>query len=373
MKMPLLLMSLAGVLLCLGVVESLRHARRIRKIPVRILVNGTRGKTSVTRLITAALQSSGRLVRGKCTGTDPREILPNGSEYETPRPHGARITEMKGFFARAVKDGSDAVVIECMAVRPEMQHALARHLVKPTITVITNTLVDHIDEMGATRTETAQSLRHCLIPGTELVTDEAFFLDWPALFGGDKDPLPEDYTGRFSFPVYESNLRLALSAATLAGASRETALLGMPKARPDTGMAGPFYVKQTKIYNAFAANDPVSTALLAQNAARALAGNDRFVILYNNRADREYRLKSFVQPLQDLATFHPRLHIMGDSKNKVSRYFARRLPYPCQPLDVQQLQSETFYETDQVVLCVGNIKGDGHAMIEYLIHQGAEQ
>lgn len=373
MKMPLLLMSLAGALLCLGVIESKRHLKRLKKIPIRILVNGTRGKTSVTRLITAALQENAWVVRGKCTGTDPREIMPDGSESETLRPHGARITELKGFFARAVLDGAQAVVVECMAVRPEMQRALARHLVKPTITVITNTLVDHVDEIGVNREETAQSLSHSLIPGTLLVTDEAFYSDWPALFGSDKDPLPDSYRDQFSFPVYDSNLRLALRAATLAGINRETALRGMPAARPDTGMAGPFRVGQTTVYNGFAANDPVSTALLAQNAAKDLSGQDKFIILYNNRADREYRLKGFLKPLEDLADLKPLLYVIGDNRPKVSRYFARRLPFPCLPLEPEKLQGESFYDARQVIMCVGNIKGDGHAMIRYLITQGAEK
>ena len=373
MKMPLLLMSLAGALLCLGVIESKRHLKRVKKIPIRILVNGTRGKTSVTRLITAALQKNGWIVRGKCTGTDPREILPNGSESETLRPHGARITELKGFFARAVLDGAQAVVVECMAVRPEMQRGLAQHLVKPTITVITNTLVDHVDEIGATQRETAQVLGQSLIPGTFLVTEEAFFSGWPNLFGGDSDPLPEDCLAAFTFPVFESNLRLALKAATLAGAERETALRGMPAARPDTGMAGPFHVGQTTVYNFFAANDPDSTALLAQNAAKKLSGDDTFIILYNNRADREYRLKGFLKPLEDLAGWDPRLYVIGDNKAKASRYFARRLPFPCLPLDADKLQSERFYSARQVILCVGNIKGDGHAMIQYLLMRGNEK
>ena len=39
----------------LGVIEFVKHQKRIYSIPIRIHVNGTRGKSSVARLIGAAL------------------------------------------------------------------------------------------------------------------------------------------------------------------------------------------------------------------------------------------------------------------------------------------------------------------------------
>jgi len=53
-----------------GVVEVRRHERQLARIPVRVHVNGTRGKSSVTRLIAAGLRSTGRRVFAKTTGWD---------------------------------------------------------------------------------------------------------------------------------------------------------------------------------------------------------------------------------------------------------------------------------------------------------------
>ena len=44
------------------------------KIPIRIHVNGTRGKSSVTRLIAAGLRAGGKRTFAKTTGTAPRVI-----------------------------------------------------------------------------------------------------------------------------------------------------------------------------------------------------------------------------------------------------------------------------------------------------------
>lgn len=368
MKMPLLVLGLSLLLLLAGAAESYLHRKRIQKIPLRILVNGTRGKTSTTRLITAALQGGGFVVRGKCTGTDPKEILPDGTEIETPRPHGARITEFKGFMRRAVTDKAQAVVCECMAVRPEMQQTLARHFVKPTITVITNTLVDHVDEIGATQRETAASLAHSIGKGTVPVSDAPLFKDYPGCVGGDAEPLPDEYLNRFSFPVFEPNIRLAMTVARLAGVPRERALDAMPNARPDTGMAGPFRMGGAIVYNAFAANDAASTRLLCE---KMLAENDPapLTVIFNNRADRMYRLNAFLDVLKGILDREPRLLVIGEENKAAARFFEKKLRYPCAPLDTGALLTPGFYQKEQRIFCIGNIKGAGRDMIRYLMEK----
>lgn len=369
MKLPLLVLGLLAALLLLGIWESLRHRKNIHQIPLRILVNGTRGKTSTTRLLTAALQGGGIKTRGKSTGTDPREILPDGSEVETLRKRGARITEVKGFFRHAVKDNAQAVVVECMAVHPEMQSVFARLLVRPTHTIITNAWVDHVEEIGATREETAESLSYSLIPGTVLITDDEAFLSHSGRVPGDQEPLPENYAARFSFPIFEANVRLALAAAKLCGVSRDAALDAMPSAQPDAGMAGPFRMGNSTIFNAFAANDPLSAKQAAQRV-RAHAQDGALTLVYNNRADREYRLATFLPVLKSLEDLPITLYIVGDNAGKVARYFGKRFSFPCLPLDEAKLLEEAFYQPQQTILGLGNTKGPGHNMLRYLIDKG---
>ena len=47
------------ILIGLGLVESHFHRQALAQLPVRIHVNGSRGKSSVTRLIAAGLRSGG--------------------------------------------------------------------------------------------------------------------------------------------------------------------------------------------------------------------------------------------------------------------------------------------------------------------------
>ena len=51
-----LLAAGTAALSALGVWESYWHQRRLASIPIRIHVNGTRGKSGVTRLIAAGLR-----------------------------------------------------------------------------------------------------------------------------------------------------------------------------------------------------------------------------------------------------------------------------------------------------------------------------
>ena len=363
---PLVALVLAGL------AERAAHARRLRRIPVRILVNGTRGKTSVTRLIAAALNAGGVRAVAKCTGSDPREILPDGTERTTPRPHGARITELFGFVRRALSHEAQAIVVECMAVLPETQRALSRHLVQPTIIVMTNAVVDHVDELGADERETAQGLAFSLYPGAVLVTAEQFFADWPQVVPPDRDQLPDGYLDRFSFPAFEHNVRLALAVAALAGVDREDALRGMPLAQPDIGMAGPFEVGDSLIVNAFAANDPASTQARYELALPQMAARGQVVVLYNHRADRIYRLKGFLPFLRGALAHGAQLLVTGEDAASAARYFGRQLSCPCDVVPPARLTDAAFYAPRQAIFCVGNIKGAGADMIHYCMDQQKE-
>ena len=80
-------------LLAFAVAEFLLHQRRANNIPIRIHVNGTRGKSSVTRLIAAGLRNGGIRTVAKTTGTLPRIIDTDGKEIPIVRKAGANIIE----------------------------------------------------------------------------------------------------------------------------------------------------------------------------------------------------------------------------------------------------------------------------------------
>ena len=153
-----LIILLLLLLIGLGVWETARHRRHLRRIGVRVHVNGSRGKSSVTRLIAAGLRGGGLRVVAKTTGSEAAVIHTDGQETPVRRRGAANIREQLQVIRDAAREGCDALVIECMAIRPDLQRTCEHHIVQATHGVITNVRPDHLDVMGPTLADAAASL-----------------------------------------------------------------------------------------------------------------------------------------------------------------------------------------------------------------------
>lgn len=161
----------------LGVYEQIKHNKNLNLIELRINVNGTRGKSTATRLITAILKEAGVKVVGKTTGTSARIIYWNQEEEEPIKrgPLGPNIIEQKTVIKKVAKLGASAFVTECMAVNPDYQITFQEKLVKANIGVIVNVREDHMDLCGPTLDFIAESFT-ATIPrnGTLVVADSGY-------------------------------------------------------------------------------------------------------------------------------------------------------------------------------------------------------
>lgn len=83
------------------VAEKCVHRARLACIPIRIHVNGTRGKTTVTRLTAELFRRAGIRTLAKTTGDHPVMILPDGRSVPIRRRDPARIQEQMRIVARA--------------------------------------------------------------------------------------------------------------------------------------------------------------------------------------------------------------------------------------------------------------------------------
>ena len=88
-----ILLAIIIIAAVFGIVEYYLHQKRIYSIPIRIHINGTRGKSSVTRLIGAGLRAGGISNITKVTGTFPRLIVEDGTETYIHRKASANILE----------------------------------------------------------------------------------------------------------------------------------------------------------------------------------------------------------------------------------------------------------------------------------------
>ena len=160
------------VLLLAGLFEAALHRRSLSSIPIRIHVNGTRGKSSVTRLIAGGLREGGIVTCAKTTGTLARMVLPDASEYPVFRPAGANVIEQVRILSIAAHYAAQAIVVECMALQPHLQWLSESRFLKATHGVITNARADHLDVMGPTEEDVAWALAGTTPIGARLYTGE---------------------------------------------------------------------------------------------------------------------------------------------------------------------------------------------------------
>lgn len=353
-------------LVLLGAVENALHQRALRRIPIRILVNGTRGKTTVTRMAAAALNAAGIRTYAKTTGSEARWILPDGSEQAYRREgRPVNIMEQLPFVRMAVRGKAQAIVVECMAQRPENQRLMGDRLIRPGYVLMTNAYVDHVEEIGRTEEETVAVLCQSVAEDSVVIAhDERFGLYGKGLILA-KNSVPSGAFDACPFPVHEENAQLVLALAQALGIDADTAIRGMQNARPDIGMVKEIDLAGCRVRNAFAANDPISFA----DAMRECAARGPYQLLFNHRDDRAYRMEAFAQVLR--RSEHPpeRIGVMGERKVWCAQYWQRLTGIEAQPVDdplawVSRAQGQ--------VLCAGNIKGEGRMLMEQLIAGGQE-
>ena len=106
------------------------HQERLEQLDVRVHVNGIRGKSSVTRLVAGVLREGGFVTVAKTTGSAARVIGPQGEETPILRRGAATINEQVDVVERHVTPEVEALVIECMAVRPLYQEYSQERMVR---------------------------------------------------------------------------------------------------------------------------------------------------------------------------------------------------------------------------------------------------
>ena len=382
---PFLLLLLLGVIVIYAI-ERARHRAVVQRIPVRIHVNGTRGKSSVTRLIAAGLRAGGIRTVAKTTGSAARLIHADGSEEPIPRLGSPNIREQIAIFDKAAREGAEALVIECMAVRPDLQSVSEHGIVRSTIGVISNVRPDHLEVMGPDLEHVAIALSGTIPSGGDLFTAETRFAEFLKdkaersgcrfhLTTPDRDPSAAEMEP-FGYVEIPENVALALDVCQHLGVGRETALKGMYGVIPDIGATTRLSVrrgeKQLTFLNTFAANDAQSTVFLWKFLGLDKPGERQVGVLINNRADR---LRRAVDVAKIIAgDIRADWYVVAGAAGPAFCGMATRNGIPCDKLinmsgdSPDAVLERIFSLTRQhaVVMGIGNIGGFGHRFMERL-------
>lgn len=376
------LLFFSAIVLYIGIRERQKIDRNIQKIPTRILVNGIRGKSTVTRLIMGIIKEDEQRVAGKTTGTSPRLFYWDQEEEEpiTRSLQGPNISEQKLIMNRVCRKGVDALVTECMAVNPEYQDVFQERFVKANITIITNIMEDHLDVMGPTEQQIAEAFAktiptygHLVIPPTKYQR----FLTKIAKRRGTKVVLADisrvddEYVNSFPFMMFPQNIALGLAVADILNIDEEVALKGMLHAPVDPGaMRIHSFGKETApsfFFNGFAANDATSTINIWNRIKESEYPCDNKVVIMNCRDDRVERTIQFAEEVLPLLHMDT-LVLMGRAVGPIVDAVEDGTIPVRQLINLEKHTTEQVMEeikllpSKSIIYGIGNIHGGGQEL-----------
>ncbi|GLZ01373.1 poly-gamma-glutamate synthase PgsB [Actinoplanes sp. NBRC 103695] len=374
--------------------ERRRHNRNLNSIGTRVLVNGIRGKSSTTRLVAAGLRADPTyVVAAKTTGTAARMIYPNGHELPITRKHGVvNVIEQVGVVETAARVRATHLVLECMAVDPELQRLNQEVLVRSQIGVITNVRMDHVDEMGPSLRDIARSLSGGMPIGGICVTAEDRV--WRTLrreaaerdctlIHADPESVSDAEMAPFPYLTFKGNVACALQVAELCGVPREIALASMYVADPDPGVLRVDLVEHEgdvfRAANLFAANDPESTVdNLVLLRDRGLV-RGRLSVVINCRPDRIERNGQMGAIVEELGA--DRVFLIGAPTRSALHTIPARMRDRVIDIEGEHHTGEQLRElicarlfddydrAAETVVMVGNIHGRGEVLLSAFARQ----
>jgi len=377
------------VSLVLGLLaEQMIHTRRLKKIPLRITVSGTRGKSSIVRTLASVFRFAGISVMAKTTGSEAVLILPDGSEEPIKRNNLVSIMEQKRVVSRASELNVNCLISEIMSIQPENHRIETQKLLRPHLTILSNFRADHTDLNGESLVQVARVFQNDIYPGSTVILPESevhpFVMNIIRKCKPDLILTPGKLSGQLDLPPsvlnqqVATNLDLIISAARQLGISEKDIRNGILDARLDIGRMTMYSFNSVNgriiFVNAFAANDPVSTSEMIHKVLKVLPLKDPETIgLLALRADRGERSLQWLRFLRDQKPcLFDRIFVVGPNAPVLERRLngCTRLPGKDPALITNRIIRSA--SRDAVILGIGNIHGTGMKLLSHWKENGKE-
>ena len=368
--------------------------RNVEKIPIKVNINGIRGKSTVTRLITSILTEAGYKTVGKTTGTAARMIywFQDDEDIIVRQPQGANIGEQLKVLQKAADLNAEALVCECMAVNPDYQKVFQFRMLEANIVVIVNVLEDHLDVMGPTLDQIAQAFGATIPYNGFLITIDCAYTNYfkqiakernTKVIIADNSKITDEYLAKFDYMIFPDNASLALAVGEALGIDEETCFKGMLNAHPDPGAMRITRIGDENLnctfVNGFAANDPQSTVNIWERVKELEYNTEDPIVIMNCREDRVDRTEIFVSDVFPKIQTHTLVAIGEVSEPITTAFNNGQFPNVKNYINLEYAEPDKIMETlnpllkDRMVFGVGNIHGQGEAFIEKLLSMARDE
>ena len=368
--------------------------RNVEKIPIRVNINGIRGKSTVTRLITSILTEAGYKTVGKTTGTAARMIywFQDDEDIIVRQPQGANIGEQLKVLQKAADLNAEALVCECMAVNPDYQKVFQFRMLEANIVVIVNVLEDHLDVMGPTLDQIAQAFGATIPYNGFLITIDCAYTNYfkqiakernTKVIIADNSKITDEYLAKFDYMIFPDNASLALAVGEALGIDEETCFKGMLNAHPDPGAMRITRIGDENLnctfVKGFAANDPQSTVNIWERVKELEYNTEDPIVIMNCREDRVDRTEIFVSDVFPKIQTHTLVAIGEVSEPITTAFNNGQFPNVKNYINLEYAEPDKIMETlnpllkDRMVFGVGNIHGQGEAFIEKLLSMARDE
>lgn len=326
-------------------------------------------------------------VIAKTTGTVPRMIFDNQTEEPIVRLGMANIREQIRMIAQARTHNAQAIVFECMALRPDLQRIESLHIIQPTIVVITNVRPDHLDVMGPGLADIRKAYIDALPPTCVLFTTDRTLAQEckkrPGIECIHVNPsMLDDNVAQelknFPYIEHDDNVALALSVCDRCGISIHDALQHMKNVQPDPGALRYYTLhmnnKKIDLVYAMAANDPESTRIIWNKVNTD--SYQHIHLLINCRKDRLNRSLQFIEMIRDIAQDAISVILTGEGTEillkKLKKSIAPGKVFDIGNKNVDQASSliASHVAHNSVVFAIGNTVGYGMNLIKTIVTKG---
>jgi hypothetical protein len=232
--------------------------------------------------------------------------------------------------------------------------------------LITNSYVDHIAEIGNTIDKTTYTLSQSVPKQSHLFINGDFNLKY---ISKDINITKSELVGTLdnfseNFNTFPENISLSASVANNFNIPLDFLEKASYRVILDIGMHQKFICPNGAVFfSSFSANDITSLSKTINNNGIDKYNSINFI--FNNRLDRQYRVKQFSNLLKSL-DIPLNIFIIGENSKMISRYFRKNNKTQVREISDILILRKIMDKCDNntVFIGIGNIKGQGTKLIQ---------